>query len=436
MRNEEYTAVSTNLKKYIPIMKYVQNKGILRKDETLMNFIETYECCCKKTKIHFEKFKEKLFEPTEVYDGDYYATTPIFDFPDNRWVWLTSMITGLAPILYDTTKDEEALEWANQFKREYHDKVFRTYTQTMHDLGFLYIPYSLHLYQLTGDTEHRDTALRAADELAKRFKVNGNYIDAWGEMNGTDPKSDGYIIIDSSMNVPLLYWAWKETGHKFYYDIANAHLETVIKLLVREDYSVAHAWRFNSDTEMPEHESNTCGYANGSHWARGTGWLIFGLAMAYSYTKKESFLDVAVKVAEKYLYELSGEIIPVWDFRLPEDKPAKMCSSDPTKMKFVWDEKDPANKVYNIDTSAAAIIVCGLQLINKFKPNKKFEKYVDDCLSALSEDYFEHDMTKPAMLSHSNGRNSYTTYGDYYFMLALAMKLYGITSPWGYEEKN
>lgn len=395
-----------------------------------MNYTEAYEVCCRKAGLHFEKMNGKLFEPPESKSGDYYETYPNTDFATDRWVWLSSMITGMASLLYDTNSDKRALKWANRFKREYHDKVFVPFTQTMHDLGFLYIPYSVHLYQLTGDTEHRDTALRAADELAKRFNVRGRFIEAWASMD--DSERPCRMIVDCAMNTALLYWAWKETGHCFYRDIADAHMETTINVLVREDWSVAHAWYFDIKTGEPEKEGNACGYANGTHWARGTAWLVFGLVNAYSFTKNEYYLDVAEKVGKKYLDSLSDSPVPVWDFRLPEDKPAKL-SGKPTDTPE-WDESKPENRIYNVDTSAAAIMCCAFTLFNKLRENGDFAAYTEKSLECLIKEYLDADMTKTGILRRSNGRDVYSIYGDYFFMLALAMRIYGIAAPWGKNE--
>ena len=352
----------------------------------MMTYQEAYELCCQKAKLHFEKYNDNLFEPPESYDGDYYESYPKkdFDFASNYWCWLVSMIPGLAPIMFETKGDAEALKWANRFKADYHKKVFAPLSQTMHDLGFLYIPYSVYFWQLTGDTEHRDTALKAADELAKRFNIHGRYIEAWKEMDNTSYVG-GRMIIDSSMNVPLLYWAWKETGHRFYRDVADAHMETIINVFVREDYSVAHSYFFNSMTGELAQEANTCGYANGSHWARGTAWVVYGLAMAYSYTKNEHYLEVATKIGEKYLDCLGDSLIPVWDFRLPEDEPAKFCGNVKGK-DAPWDETKKENIIYNVDTSASAIMSCAFLLINSLKPKNQFKKYADNALSCLANE--------------------------------------------------
>lgn len=391
-----------------------------------MQLEKAFEICCEKIRLSMEKLSGLLFEPKASKTGDYYETYPNFDFVSYRWLWLTSMITGMAPVLHQTKGDKKALEWAERFKGEYHDKVFAPYTQTMHDLGFLYLPYSVHLYQLTGDTEHRDTALKAADELAKRFNVRGRFIEAWDEMNMENRECR--MIVDSSMNVSLLYWAWQETGHYFYRDVADCHLETIIKTLVREDDSVAHAWFLDPQTGAPKAEANSCGYSNGSHWARGAAWLVFGLATAYTYTKNELYLETAIRVGEKYLSSLEESPIPVWDFRLPEDQPAIMALN-PGEVQ-PWDATAPANKIYNVDSSAAAIMTCGFLLITKFREHIGFRQYIEDALTCLSNEYLETDTSVVGMIRRTDGRNEFSTYGDYYYLLAMAIYLYDIEHPW------
>ncbi|MGN1059224.1 MAG: glycoside hydrolase family 88 protein [Clostridia bacterium] len=398
-----------------------------------MTYEEAYKLCGEKARLHMKSMNGIPFELGECRDGDYYKHVKDKEKSalSGRWSWVTSFVTGMAPLLFQTDGDSRALRWANQFADDYHDKVFRPYTQTMHDLGFLYLPYSVHMYQLTGDRGHRDTALQAANELAKRFDLNGRYIEAWSEMNTFE--KDGRMIIDSCMNLPLLFWAWKETGHTFYHDVAAAHLETAMRVLVREDASVCHAWRLDPATGQPTEEVNSCGFANGSHWARGTGWMVFGLAIAYEYTKNETYLDTAVKVAEKYLDSLEDSPVPVWDFRLPADQPAKICGNVPG-LDADWDESLPENKKYNVDTSAAAIMACGLQTIERYRPCDRFHQYVEAALSVLSNEYLNTNPTVPGMLSRCNGRNAFSIYGDYYYMLALAMRLYDVRTCWGCSE--
>lgn len=399
-----------------------------------MTYEDAFEYCMKKAKVHFGKLNGALFSPVESPDGDYYKNYPNNDFVTTKDCWSTSMITGLAPLTLETGQDTEILKWANQFKKEYYEKVFSSFAYTMHDLGLLYTPYSVHLWQLTGDKEHRMMALKAGEVLAKRFNIFGKYIEPWKHMNDTGEQL-GRIVISSAANTSLLYWSWKETGHRFYRDVATAHLETLIKTLVREDYSTAYEWTCNSLSGELWLEKNAGNRQGIAHWVRGSAWLVFGLAVAYSYTEKEEFLEVATKVGEKYLECLGGNLIPVWDFRLPADVPAMACHR-PGRSKPHWDETKSENTIYNVDTSAAAIMCCAFMMLDSVKKNVKLAEYADAALQELAEHYLVTDMQKAAMLSHSDGQDTYSVYGDYFFTYALAMKVYGITAPWGNDSKE
>ena len=382
-----------------------------------MNYKEAYDICLKKAKLYRDTISGELPEITGA-DGKEYKATGTFA---SRWCWCTSFFTGMSVLAAHTEKDFQALRWANSFFDQYEEKISKIPAATMHDVGFLYLCYSVHLYILTGDVHHRLTALKAADELVRRFDINGRYIEAWSDADSFD--KEYRMIIDSMMNTALLFWAWKDSGYTIYYDVAKAHIRTCIDTLVREDYSVAHAWFFNPDGTLKE-EANSCGFANGSHWARGTAWIVFGLATAYAYTKDEEYYELAVKIADKFLENLTeDDYIPVWDFRLPEDLPARKMrreDAEPT-----WDESKPENKIYNRDSSAAAIISCGFMILNEAKATPHLMEAADKMLKSLCDSYLDTDVTTQGMLKKGNGIDKFVIYGDYYFMLAMAMKNYG-----------
>jgi hypothetical protein len=83
-------------------------------------------------------------------------------------------------------------------------------------------------------------------------------------------------IIDSLMNLPLLYWASNETGDQKYRDIAVGHANMVLKHFIRPDNSLWHAYRFNPQTGEPIGPENFCGRGVDSYWARGAAWAIYG----------------------------------------------------------------------------------------------------------------------------------------------------------------
>lgn len=84
-----------------------------------------------------------------------------------------------------------------------------------HDMGFLFLPSAVADWRATGNQESRRRGLHAANLLAGRFNMSGNFIRAWNSnpMAGLD--NSGWMIIDCMMNIPLLYWASKACEDRF-----------------------------------------------------------------------------------------------------------------------------------------------------------------------------------------------------------------------------
>lgn len=358
----------------------------------------------KKIENNVEKIGADLRDFPGVEDGNYLKNKDRAIPIGHIFNWTQSFFVGMALWAYKDTGNKKLLNWAMQYKSAYSDKVFNTPMETMHDIGFLYSPYAVMLYNITGDDEFKQIGLKAADALAMRYEPKGGYIRAWGRMDYKTPdyvdeelakdhfftESKGLAIVDCMMNLPILFWASKVTGHPFYKRIAMMHADTTMKYFVREDYSVMHAYRFSEETGEPSGEANYCGYANGSYWARGAAWAIYGFAIAYNYTKKAEYLDTSMKLLQKFMSECKGDI-PVWDFRLPDDE-----------------EK-------SIDTSAAAVVLCGILEIEKHKTNKFLQKYKSVLRTAL-EKYINYDENVMGILKEQNGIHQYTSFGDYYMI--------------------
>lgn len=375
-----------------------------------------------------KKIGSNLREFSACNDGQYFKEPrEQFHAIGHIMNWTTAFFNGMALHAYEWSGDEELLKWNDQFFNEYNDKVFTM--ETMHDLGFLYSPYAVYIYNITGDEKYKSLAIKAADELAKRFNPFGNYISAWGRVDncvsdyvsgemlkdGFFQKGDGLAIVDCMMNLPLLFWASEATGNPFYKRVAICHAETTIKYFIRDDYSVVHACRFNPLTGEYMHEENYCGYSDGSYWARGTTWAIYGFAIAYRYTKKQEYLDLAIKLCEKFIENCEDDFVPIWDFRLPKDAPASACGRN----KPDWDVTKQENTKYNRDVSAAAICICAIKEISKHKKVEKMEKYAENALQSLINKYYVADENIPGILSQQNGQGSFTSFGDYYFVEAL-----------------
>lgn len=388
-------------------------------------FEKVYSLALKKFKIHMENMHDEIpYELTACDDGEFYKLTKGCDLYD-FYNWTTSFVTGLAPLFYLNTKNDEYLKWADGFEKYYHNKVFETPLESMHDMGFLYILYSVAMYKVTGDKKHREDALKAADELAKRFNINGCYIDAWNKMD--EEFDEGRAIVDSMMNLSLFMWAWKETGHSFYKNIATSHAQTTRKYFVREDGSVAHSYIFDAPTGKMIEESNTCGYANGSWWARGTAWAVYGFSLLGEYMENEQYSDLSKTLFENYKKALTKESkVPVWDFRLPKDMPAKKCG----KVAAQWDETLSENTCYNVDTSACAIMACALLRMCKNEPDEKLKSFAIESVEELCRNYINEDEAVCGLLHHQNGNMTYTTFGDYFLAEALSALLFDTKSFW------
>jgi len=374
-------------------------------------YAQAYDVCVEKTRRTIVALADSPKSGAFAADGNYFAFEEGFFEIGN---WTSSFFTGMALLALQSTKDLTFLQQINRLSDVYSEKITTHGRNTMHDLGFLFSLYSVPLHQLTGCPAHRRTGIHAADTLAKRFDVRGNYIQAWGPMDDVTTSYAGLAIIDCMMNLPLLFWASRETGNRFYAEIAIAHAETTLKHFIRPDDSVCHAFRFDLKTGKPVGPDNYCGHAVESHWARGTTWAIYGFALAYRHTGKRRFLDASLRLAKKFTALLDDEWVPVWDFKLPSDLP-------PLR-----------------DSSAAAIAVCAFDELLEHHTDPALAEVAEALLDRLcSPTYLDTDSNCLGVLREGEvgdgvgkAKSVYTSWGDYYFMEALARRVHGLSPHW------
>jgi unsaturated chondroitin disaccharide hydrolase len=364
-----------------------------------------FDLCVHKTRRNIKRLADKPATWAADVDGDYSRCNEDFYEIGN---WTSSFFTGMALIAWQETEDEYFLQQVLRLAPHYREKVFTRHLDTHHDLGFLYSLYSVALYKLTGDKEHREVGLRAARVLSQRFNPKGNFIRAWGHINTTE--QDNMAIVDCLMNLPLLYWAAAESKNHRLFEIAVAHASMTLKYLVRPDDSVCHAFRFDLKTGQPLGPDNTCGYAVNSHWARGTAWAIYGFALSYGYTLDEKYLDASVRLAKKFISQLDDEVVPRWDFKLPAGERLR-------------------------DASAASVAVCGFQELARHKAaDASILKTRQALLERIcSEDYLNFDETCPGVQKNGQvgkAQNAYTSWGDYFLMESLARELFKTATWW------
>ena len=363
------------------------------------------EKCINKLAKTSKRIKDTI--PYTTKDGVYN------DFStENRIGWWTnSFWTGILWQLYEETGDSTYKKYAESTESKLQKALYALNTPA-HDIGFWYLLSGVRNYELTGNEKSRSDSLLAADILMSRFNINMSAIRAW-EGEG----KEGIVIIDSMMNVPLLYWASKEIGDNRFALIADIHANTVKKHFVREDGSVCHILRFDTTTGEMVEECDGQGYAPGSSWTRGQGWAIYGFAQCYEWTKNADYLETAKKVSDYFISEAEKNDYKIKsDFRQPED-----------------------NMLY--DSSAAAIAACGMIEIYKHCSDEKYLNAAKKLVFACDEHFCPwDDENDEALLKFASERYVYQTqisliYGDYYFFKAVC-ELDKITGGINNEKKN
>jgi unsaturated chondroitin disaccharide hydrolase len=372
-----------------------------------------FNLCIHKTRGNIKRLADEPKAAPWALDGNYFAHKEGFYEIGN---WTSSFFTGMALLAWRETEDEYFLNQVLRLAPHYREKVFIRHLDTHHDLGFLASLYSVALYKLTGDRQHREVGLRAAKVLAERFNENGSFIRAWGRMDETESpignamvQTANMAIIDCLMNLPLLYWASSEVENDGFRKIATRHADMALRQFIRPDNSVIHAYVFDPKTGQPVGAANHCGFSRDSYWARGAAWGIYGYALSYGYTRDEKYLQASVQLAKKFLTQLDEELVPVWDFRLP-------ALANPVR-----------------DASAAAITVCGIQELARHQAadaellaakNRLLERICRD-------DYLDANPDCPGVLKSAYGNKpAYSSWGDYFLMEALTAELFKAETYW------
>ncbi|MFD0713362.1 glycoside hydrolase family 88 protein [Paenibacillus sp. GCM10027626] len=382
-----------------------------------MNYDDAIHKVLRKTRLNMSMFSGEA-APVVTVNGSYAARAESF-YDRNHWT--LSFLTGTVLHGFHATGELEFLRYVYGFADMYRHKAYDLSEDTMHDLGFLYSLYSAALYQTTGDPGARRTALKAADELAKRFLPLSGMIQAWDRMDELEKKDGATMIADTMMNLPLLLWAWKETGNLYYKQVAMSHADTTAKYMVRSDGSIYHAYEFRTEDGAPAGPRNYCGFGLESAWARGTAWAIYGFVLAYRYTGHAAKLDTALRLIAFYLSQLPDDGVPVWDFRLAADRP---------RIK---------------DVSAAAIAACALLELSDMDAAKYggYRKQAERMIESLSSPFHltDNEEIESSLVNFPDGTYSPeqlaqydrdsggigetgTVFGDYFYMEAL-MKLSG-----------
>jgi unsaturated chondroitin disaccharide hydrolase len=274
-----------------------------------------------------------------------------------------------------------------------------------HDLGFLYSLSCVASWRLTGNERAKASALLAAEQLMTRYLEKAGIIQAWGNLN--DPAQRGRTIIDSLLNLPLLYWASEVSGDPQFDKVARRHAMQVRDHMIRPDHTTYHTFYWDTESGRPLYGRTAQGYSDDSCWARGQAWSIYGFLLNYRYTGEAAFLETARLTADYFLANLPEDHVAYWDLIFKEGSSEER------------------------DSSAAAIAVCGLQEMVHWLPagpeRQRYQTAANRILASLIQNYTACDHSKSnALLLHGvydkntkRGVDEGTLWGDYFYLEAL-----------------
>lgn len=358
--------------------------------------------------------------------------------------WTDGFWPGLLLLAYAREKDALLLGEYERFAEFLQERVEndpvrneeQRYLPLDHDVGFIFHLTAVYHYMLSGSAGSRGVGLQAADELLSRYREGkaGCFIRAWDDWESDTPEfrreKKGKAIIDSLMNMPLLFWASEETGDRRYRTAAEAHIGQLATCIVREDGSTFHTFNFDPDTGAPVGGKTRQGYADASTWSRGQAWALYGFALAYRYTGEARFLQTSRRCAAYWMRSLLPGGDAPWDFGAPviEGLP--------------------------VDTSAMSIAACGMMELYRHQPE---DQGLFDMVEGLAARLLQAHRAPPAahaFLLHGSVGPAYSQgsreererqymyannsliYGDY-FLYELLLRLEkgrGVILPWDFHQ--
>lgn len=343
-------------------------------------------------KIEEETLRMGTKIPFVVADGRYADRGE----DDISW-WTNGFWPGIMWLMYHDTGKTVYRDVANQVEDRL-DEAMDKFLGIHHDVGFMWQLSASANHAMTGSKRSYARALHAATVLAGRYNPDARFIRCWNE------GCEGYVIIDSMMNLSLLYWATEQTGDPRFRAIAVHHADKILKTHMLDDGHVRHIVILDQNDGSVRSVPAGQGCAPDSAWTRGQSWGLYGYALSYHHTGNARYLDAARRIADFFIAQVEKTgWVPRVDFLAPPE-PA-------------WD-----------DTTAAVCAACGMLQIAEAcdgKTKKRYESAAEKIVLASCAKWADLDPETDGVLD--GGSTSYSAkrheekiiYGDFFLLDGL-----------------
>lgn len=335
------------------------------------------------------KFRERFPELT-AENGIYKYFDDFYDACHGGW-W-----TGIFYMLYGYSGDKKLLHQADTLRDNFYTLIK---TKRIHhrEMGFIYQPICIN--DMRNSSFHRasEILLLASDYMIERFceTLYSPNLESYRE---TMVKSSYFI------NLIILHTAGKISGLSKYSEFADRLEKLIFENLIEPNGYCHMDVQFDNEIkkgsfsdEIFEQSENVHSYSR-----RGSVWMLFGLAVFYSYKKDSKYLETFDMVISNLLNDSK-----------------------------INNRKD---YVFNLNTTSLSIMCCSLAELLKVIPlsHNKFNLYkiiFKNTMRYLADNFFlESELCSDGFLEGGRfvGRmeeiakeNAPTVCGDYHFLQAM-----------------
>lgn len=347
--------------------------------------------CIQKLEKNMERYGTAF--PSASATNGIYRIKPNDDWTNGFW-------TGMLWLAYEWTGNDRFLKRALENIQSFQQRLDDHFVLDHHDIGFLYSLSAGAGYRITGDEACKKELLQAADVLTARFQEQGNFIQAWGKCG--DPK-EYRLIIDSLINLPLLFEAAKISGNTSYAETAEKHYRTLLETVIRENATTFHTYYFDPTNGKPTHGATHQGNSDDSIWARGQSWAVLGIPLNEVSMGATVIPEIYSSVVDVFIENLPSDLVPYWDFDFNDALPSEK------------------------DSSALAIAACGLLEASSLDAYPEAASIAAGMIYQLGELYTTKDLPENEGLllhgvyAHGEGKgiDEPNLWGDYFYFEAL-----------------